>query len=263
MINGGIILATALPVSLLVFYKSPADIGQKPFTYPEGSPEAIKAAAASNDNKEKAMSSDPDAGLTRKEAFASPAFWLLAAGLLFMGFMCSGVMVHIPTYLGQLGMNAGFVMALLAIASLVGTFASGYLMDKIGLVKVLLFCGISFSLGMVFLFFTKYTLVFAFLMSIFVGLSVCIAKVGPPMLTSSIFGMKDYSFLYGLNYTLFLIGAVIGPVACGIIYQANEDYGPVWLINIAIAAGMFIFSTLALKAGSTVLNRSTEQVANA
>ena len=75
--------------------------------------------------------------------------------------------------------------------------------------------------------------------------------------------MKDYSFLYGLNYTLFLIGAVIGPVACGIIYQANEDYGPVWLINIAIAAGMFIFSTLALKAGSTVLNRSTEQVANA
>ena len=41
-VSGLIILITALPVCLFIFRTAPEDMGQKPFTYPEGSAEALK-----------------------------------------------------------------------------------------------------------------------------------------------------------------------------------------------------------------------------
>jgi len=258
-IMAGIILITALPVCIFVFYKTPADVGQKPFTFPEGSPEAEKAAAARAESKDSGSADDIESGVPRKVAFTTPAFWLLAGCLLLMGIMCSGVMVHIPTYLYQNDMNAGFVMAVLSVGILVGTFGSGVLMDKLGLVKVLMLCVIAYSAGMVCLYFVPYTAVLSYVMAVCLGLSVCIAKVGPPMLTSTIFGMKDYSFLYGLNYTIFLVGSVTGPVLCGILYQINESYSMVWIINIIFAVGMFFMSVVATKAGGAA-RRKAERI---
>ena len=68
------------------------------------------------------------------------------------------------------------------------------------------------------------------------------------MLTSEIFGMKAYSSLYGLNYAIFLIGCVLGPVICGIIYEIS-GYNLVWLIYIVFAIGMFVFAAMGIRAG--------------
>ena len=122
-------------------------------------------------------------------------------------------------------------------------------MDKMGLVKALFISTVLFVGGMVCLVFTSAeAAVLPYIMALLVGLSVCVASVAPPMLTSEIFGMKAYSSLYGLNYAIFLIGCVLGPVICGIIYEAS-GYNLVWIIYIVFAVGMFVFSAIGIKAG--------------
>ncbi|MBQ3211475.1 MAG: MFS transporter [Oscillospiraceae bacterium] len=248
-ISGLIIIVTALPACIFLFKKSPADKGQQPYTFPEGSAAAIKAAKKAEAEKAQNAGVDMSEGFTKQEATHSRAFLWLALGLLCMGMVSSGVMVHIPNFLDELAMNAGFVISVLSIGRLIGTFSTGVIMDKLGLVKALFISTCLFIGGMVCLVFTSaQAAVLPYIMALLVGLSVCVASVAPPMLTSEIFGMKAYSSLYGLNYAIFLIGCVLGPVICGIIYEIS-GYNLVWLIYIVFAVGMFVFSAMGIKAG--------------
>lgn len=250
VVSGIIILVTALPVCLFIFKNAPSDVNQEPFRYPEGSKEAL-AAEAKAGTAEKCDVSDE--GIPKALAVKSSAFVFLVIGLLCMGMVCSGVMVHIPNFLYQLDMNAGFVMSILSVGMLIGTFANGVMIDKLGLVKGLFITTVCFILGMVCLLFTTADRGFlAYVMALLVGVSVCIATVGPPMLTSTIFGMRDYSSLYGLIYALFLVGCVLAPVICGMIYEINKSYNLVWIIYMFIGLGMFFFPSMAIKAGKTL-----------
>ena len=248
-ISGLIIIATALPACLFLFKKSPADKGQEPFRFPEGSAAAIKAAKKAEKEAQQNAGVDMSEGFTKEQATKSRAFRLLALGLLCMGMVSSGVMVHIPNFLDELAMNAGFVISVLSIGRLIGTFSTGVIMDKLGLIKALLISTVLFVAGMVCLVFTSpEAAILPYIMALLVGLSVCVASVAPPMLTSEIFGMKAYSSLYGLNYAIFLIGCVLGPIICGIIYEIS-GYNLVWLIYIVFAVGMFVFAAMGIKAG--------------
>lgn len=262
LISGGIILVTALPVCLLIFIKAPDEKGQKPFTYPEGSPAALKAAEKAGKESGGAQLNDPNEGVPKKMAMRSSAFLLLVLGLLCMGMISSGVMVHIPNFLYDLDMNAGFVMSVLSIGMLLGMFATGIVVDKLGLVKALLLTTVIFSLGMLCVFFTTAKTGFlAYIMAFLVGFSVCISAVGPPLLTSTVFGTRDYPALYGLNYALSLVGCVVGPIICGVIYDASGSYSLVWIINIFIAVGMFVFSAMGVKSGMALRRKAAEMQA--
>ena len=248
-ISGLIIIATALPACLFLFKKAPAEKGQEAFRFPEGSAAAIKAAKKAEKEAQQNAGVDMSEGFTKEQATKSRAFRLLALGLLCMGMVSSGVMVHIPNFLDELAMNAGFVISVLSIGRLIGTFSTGVIMDTLGLVKALLISTVLFVGGMVCLVFTSpEAAILPYIMALLVGLSVCVASVAPPMLTSEIFGMKAYSSLYGLNYAIFLIGCVLGPIICGIIYEVS-GYNLVWLIYIVFAIGMFIFAAMGIKAG--------------
>lgn len=248
-ISGLIIIVTALPACLFLFKKCPADKGQEAFRFPEGSAAAIKAAKKAEAEAAQNAGVDMSEGLTKEQATHSKAFLWLALGLLCMGMVSSGVMVHIPNFLDGLAMNAGFVISVLSIGRLIGTFSTGVIMDKMGLIKALFISTCLFVAGMVCLVFTSAeAAILPYIMALFVGLSVCVASVAPPMLTSEIFGMKAYSSLYGLNYAIFLIGCVLGPIICGIIYEIS-GYNLVWMIYIVFAVGMFAFSAMGVKAG--------------
>lgn len=259
-VSGIIILVTALPVCFFIFKNAPSDIGQEPFRYPAGSKEALAAEAKASENTEDAVAGDPDEGVPKAVAVKSSAFVLLVLGLLCMGMVCSGVMVHIPNFLYELDMNAGFVISILSVGMLIGTFANGVMIDKLGIVKGLFVTTLFFVLGMLCLLFTTADRGFlAYIMALFVGVSVCISTVGPPMLTSTIFGMRDYASLYGLIYALFLVGCVLGPVVCGIVYEINKSYNLVWIIYMFIGLGMFLFPSMAVKAGKALRKKVREQ----
>ena len=263
-VSGLIILITALPVCLFIFRNAPEDMNQEPYRYPEGSKEALEAAAKAKEEAgaEEAAEKSAKEGVPKNMAIHSKAFVLLVIGLLCMGMVCSGVMVHIPNFLYALDMNAGFVISVLSIGMLIGTFVNGIMIDKLGLVKGLFVVTTLFVLGMICLLFTTPERAFlAYAMALLVGFSVCISTVGPPMLTSTIFGMKDYASLYGLIYALFLVGCVLGPVICGLVYELNQSYTLVWIIYMFIGLGMFVFPTMAVKAGKALRQKAKETAA--
>ncbi len=245
VISGVIILIIALPVCLFLFYKKPEDIGQTAFVYPEGSGKKHEKAA---EEKKDAVQADDD-GVSKGEALRSPVFYILSAGLLCLGLIAAGVMVHVPNFLYEIGMNAGVTMAILSAVAIVGTFVSGVIFDKLGPVKGMLVAAGAFILGMICLYCATQIQWLVYLMALFVGFSICIGTTGPPLLTSAVFGTKDYSSLFGILYALFLVGCMAGPVFSGAIFDLSGNYGPVWLIFIAVAAVMFLFCAWAVASG--------------
>ena len=158
-------------------------------------------------------------------------------------------MVHIPTYLYSVGMNAGTAMAVLSVAIIVGTLGSGIFFDKLGAIGGMLFATLFFIIGMVCLIFVPNVHGLLYLMSLTIGFSICVAGTGPPLLTSTIFGTKEYSQIFGLQYALFLAGCIAGPVLSGYIYTGTGSYNTVWLIFIGITALMFICIAMAVISG--------------
>ena len=167
-------------------------------------------------------------------------------------------MVHIPNFLYGSGMNAGVPMGLLSAVAAVGAVSIGIIFDKLGPVKGILIAAIIFSCGMICLYLTANMPWLIYITVVCVGLSVCIASPGPPLLTSSVFGTKDYSSLFGIIWALFLIGCIIGPILAGAIFDATGSYGIVWLVFIGIAAMMFIFCALAVAGGHRLRQRVEE-----
>lgn len=238
LISGIIIVVTALPACLFIFYKKPEDIGQKPF---------VDSNSITKESEAKPEESGE--GVSKSVALRSLPFFMLVIGLLCMGIISSGVMVHIPNFLYGLDMNAGVPMGLLSAVAAVGALASGIIFDKLGPVRGILIATIIFSCGMICLYLTASMPLLVYLMVVCVGLSVCIASPGPPLLTSSVFGTKDYSSLFGIIWALFLVGCIIGPILSGAIFDATGSYGIVWLVFIGIAVMMFIFCALAVAGG--------------
>ncbi len=240
LVSGIIIIATALPACLFIFYKKPEDIGQKPYVNPEGADEKAEG---------KAKESDAGAGVSKTVALRSPVFYTLAIGLICLGIIASGVMVHVPNFLYGIGKNAGVTMAILSGVAVVGALVSGIIFDKLGPVKGMLVAAAVFICGMICLYLTTATPWLAYIMAICVGFSVCIGSTGPPLLTSAVFGTKDYSSLFGIIYALFLVGCIAGPILSGAVFDATGAYGTVWLIFIVVAALMFAFCALAVAGG--------------
>ena len=68
-----------------------------------------------------------------KEAFALPSFWLLTIGFFVCGFQLSFIMTHLPAFLQDSGLPVALgatALATLGITNIVGTFAFGWLAER-------------------------------------------------------------------------------------------------------------------------------------
>lgn len=237
LISSLIILVTSLPLCLFVFIKDPASVGQTPYVQPAEKKKATKKPEELGRAFE---------GITKSQALRTSSFYMLALGLFLLGILASGIMVHIPTYLYSIGMVAGTAMAVLSAATIIGRLGSGFLFDKIGAIGGMLFATVFFVIGLVSLVFIPNASWLLYLMPIAVGFSICVSSVAPPLFTSIMFGTKEYSQIFGLQYALFLVGCIAGPVLSGYIYTGTGSYSTVWLAFVGITLAMFVCTSLAV-----------------
>ena len=238
VIASGILIAVvAIPLSLFVIRRDPASVGQRAFVYPEEQKKACRDTEAKSDFE----------GVARKVAVKSPTFYLLAFGLICLGMVSAGIMVHIPNHLGSLGMNYGVIVAVLSVAAIFGTLLNGLLFDKMGAIGGMFVTTVFLVIGSICLFMVGKIAALAYLMAITVGFSICVANTGPPLLTSTMYGMKDYSKLFGYQYAMFLAGCMLGPITSGAIYDKTQSYDLVWIVFIVVSILMFISLFAAVK----------------
>lgn len=184
----------------------------------------------------------PKADATWREMLKSPMFYMLwvqyvcaaTAGLMIIGHMAKIVSVQSGN-----AIKVGFVfVALLAIFNASGRIIAGVMSDVIGRVVTLAIVCILQASAM--FFFPSFSTIGGFILgSAVVGFSYGACLSIFPAATADNWGTKNMGLNYGLVFTGWGVGGVLGPLLAGKIADATGSY--VGAYNIAGLLLMFAF----------------------
>lgn len=214
---GLIMLVVMLPCTLLIVRSTPKDKKLQPYG-------AEEMPAGGGRPKEKALY-----GMTIKEARSTPALYLLLFAIFGMTF-ATGAALQIPAYLTDIGYStavaAKAASAYMAVG-IAGKLLLGQIVDKMGEKKASIYiCGVSILAFVCFIFAANKAALIVMIVTY--GLSSGITSVMPALLTSKIFGNRDYGPIYGLVLSVNRFGGVIGTVLVSLLFDLTGNYAIIW-----------------------------------
>ncbi len=208
---GAIVIIVSLPISLFIA-KRPDDVVYK-----------LKASNNKN-NKSKDKSF--------KDISKTPSFWTFSIGLLLMGISFAGIKQHVQPYLSVLGYSISFsanIGSTLAVSGLIANIIGGILFDKFKTKIVLYFIGTISCISIIFLILAGNP-IFAYLFTIFYGLTMCMSSIWPAYGVTRLFSNENYSVIFGFVNMFFTIGTSVGPFLSGVIADTSFGYQASWVI---------------------------------
>ncbi len=229
---------TAVIVFLLV-RKTPEEIGLKPYR--------VKLEKRPEVSGQEASALSVWAGATKREAIKSSVFPTCAAVFFCCGLLSAGIMTQLPTYLIEEQINYAAVIAFYSGAAIFAKLVMGPVFDKLGLIV-----GISVAAGMIVLSQISLLLVpiengFAYIAAVLLAFGLTLGTLLPPLLTSHLFGGKEFGAIYGLLNVFFMAGCMVGPVLTASIRTTVGSYLTAWYIFIALAALLAAMSAISIK----------------
>lgn len=232
LVLGIIILVTTIPVVLIFMSEKPSDKGLLPYGYSNSSENVL-------DNSAK--------GIMLGDAVKTKIFWIMVVGLILITIIAMGVQMHIASYLTDIGYSPTFAASVISInmgVVILGKILLGYVFDKVGCEKGVIFVGLQVFLGVLALLFaSKYPAIIVFI--ICWGIGNCMGTIVPALITSEIFGKRDYSTIVGVVNAMVLLGAALGSAVTGKLYDMSGGYTLAWmtyLVLTVIMVGLILIS---------------------
>ncbi len=183
-------------------------------------------------------------GLSLSQAVRTRQFWMLCFMLPFFEFGADTIMVHIVPHVTDEGFSAASAAGVLATIgglSLVGRISMGGIGDRIGNRRV-------FTLGMGIAVLTLIWLLFAgelwmfYLFAIVFGFAY--GSYGPliSLLVADSFGLSSLGVILGVVTCFVTIGAAIGPIFAGKIFDVMGSYQVAFVVCAVLTASAMILS---------------------
>lgn len=182
--------------------------------------------------------------------------WIMFAFSSSAGLMIIGHAANIAKV--QVNWEGGFVLViLLAIFNTIGRLAGGVFSDKIGRVNLM---KIAFVVQAVNMFmFTRYSNV----TMLAVGVAIAGACYGAnfsvfPAIISDLYGAKHFGVNYGLIFTSWGFGGVIGPMTAAAIIDATNNYNNSYFVASAllVISALIAFTFKVVKEGVELTEKS-------
>lgn len=215
---GCFIGVVCIPLTWLWAYKKPSDKKQTPYQL--------------LDSKKIEQCIKTEDGPELKEIKNKPFFWLYLSAIFFCSIALGGVHMHLPAYLTDIGHSAAFVSFVYstqAVCLIGGKVLLGMIFDSRGSKMGILFLGVTFCLALICLILAKAPiLAIAFALSY--GCGATFSSVGVSYLTSSFFGQKGYADILSIANIFYVLGAAIGPLISGAVYDSMGSYQTIWQI---------------------------------
>lgn len=183
-----------------------------------------------------------------KEAVRTRQFWMFFATLICYGFCFFSIQVHIAPYATDLGISAATAATILATiggATIIGQTGLGSAGDKIGYRQ-------AFLVGIILIALAVFTLMLArelwtfFLFAVFLGLAFGDCSTQESPIAAWLFGLASHGLILGFFGFGFTIGAAIGPVTFGYIFDVTGNYQFAFLVCVALSI-VAIILTIFLK----------------
>ncbi len=183
-----------------------------------------------------AQASDALPGFELREAFRCRSFWMISAAQFFFAAIAAGTGLHLITYLTELGYTASFaarMMSLVYVFAAFGKLGMGLLADRVSARIALSINFLAACVGMLLIFSAGRTAVLIPFVLIF-GLSLGAPLVLVPMLVAESLGLKRFGSIGGIAGVFNTIGAFVGPVGAGKIYDLTGSYVPAFEVFVVM-----------------------------
>jgi cyanate permease len=211
-IFGGAVLLLSLPVVAALLQNDPRQRGLQP--------DGDERSGASQ------MQSQNTQGLTWREIWHSPAFWMLMCIFSLAGASVHGAVLHMSAIFTDRGVaaeRAAIATSLVGAAVIVGRLASGYLLDRLFAPRVaMLFYGAT-AVGIAMLC-AGISGPLALAASFLVGLGMGAEVESMGYMMSRYFGLRAFGTAYGYAFGAFLIAGSAGVFLMGAGYDRFHSY---------------------------------------
>jgi len=152
--------------------------------------------------------------------------WAILAIQLLASISVTGVIGHSVPFLTDHGVSpqlAAAVLSVAGISTVFGRIISGYFLDRIDSPKVSLVFFLSPLLGILLL---QYGTTTPLLIAAGVTLGLGLGAEGEIIgyYVSRYFGLRAFAQIYGYTYSIFVVGAGMGPFLMGVTYDVSHSY---------------------------------------
>lgn len=177
-----------------------------------------------------------DAGKSVNEALHGSVLWIIAATVCLSAIGVNGAIAHLSALLTDRGVTmqgAAYAIAIIGVAGLTGRFLIGAFLDRFFAPRIyqtmLLMAVIGVALLSV-----AHTLAAGMIAASLIGFSTGGEADITPYMIGRYFGLKRFSTLYALTHTAHAIGAAIGPLYVGRLFDLFGSYRPATIQLLAL-----------------------------
>lgn len=211
-----LVVALLVPIALVLVRNRPEDVGQFPDGRSGHDREAPIGSAERGDER----------SWTRPEALRTRAMWLLLAATFVPAMVTNGLSFNQISILTEAGLTPTAAALTFTIESAVAmpmTLVAGWLADRLGPRPVL-------ALGQALLVATLLSLTVAspgptaVLFGVLRGLTTGTWILGQEVAWPAYFGRRHLGSIVGLSFAVSFVGAAIGPLPFGVIYDLFGSY---------------------------------------
>lgn len=90
---------------------------------------------------------------------------------------------------------------------------------------------------------------------LFFGFATCMGTVAPPIMVVKEYGKKDLGTVTGIVTAFELLGAAVGAVVSGVMFDAYLSFAPVWIMVIAASVVMGLALLASIPAARRLVER--------
>jgi len=176
-------------------------------------------------------------GLVR-DALRGRIFWIIAITVCLYASSLNGALAHLSALLTDRGISAqgsAYAVSVIGATALIGRVLTGLFLDRFFGPRVSQWMLLMTVIGMGLLS-VAHSLASGLLAASFIGFSMGSEGDITPYLLSRYFGLKRLSTLYAFTWTLYAIGAAVGPVLVGKLFDSFGSYRPATIQLLALPA---------------------------
>src|SRR5215469_2377895 len=182
-------------------------------------------------------------GFELGEASHTRSFWLICGVNFLYAFIAASAGLHLIPYLIGLGYSAAFaarMMSLVLVLAGLGKLVMGAFADRVSARRALAWNFVAQGIGILLIFGAARGAVLVPFVLIF-GLSLGAPLVLLPMITVESLGLRRFGSIAGTSGVFQTVGAAVGPVATGRIFDVMGSYSYAFdLFILSAAAGVVV-----------------------
>jgi MFS family permease len=184
-------------------------------------------------------------GSTLREALHTRQFWGIALGLSMVGVVVYGLQVHLVPMMTDRGLSAdqaGSLLVIFGLASLVGRVSGGFVIDRVHGSIVGPIVILAPILGM---FFLHPPFPAAAIAVAFIGVAFGIEGDLLALLITRYLGTRNFGSIFGPVQAVFILGSAVGPLLLGLGFDEFGSYDPVMPVLMGVlVVGALCIATL-------------------